>query len=265
MLPFAYTDELIETVEAWDGTIGAPSPRNRKTDRIRVFKNRFVEEVLATSHPALPGLWFGPFIAYGLFAAVTSPNFGFAWGLGLYAAGILGWTLLEYSLHRWAFHFHVDPDDFDAKMRLFMLHGYHHEFPNDKWRLVAPPLLSWPLAVLVYGGYWACFGTEYAWVLFGGTTAGYLGYDWAHYYTHHFRPKNPVGKLIRRSHMVHHYKLFQLNMGISSPLWDWILGTWGWTEDAVKGALAADRAAAEARAASQAATSANPLDDAAAK
>ena len=247
MNPFAYTDELLETVDAWDGTIGAPSPRNRKTERIRVFKNRFVEDVLATSHPLLPGVWFGGFIVYGLGLAVTSTNFGILAGLGMYLVGILAWTLLEYSLHRWAFHFHVAPDDFDAKMRLFMLHGYHHEFPNDKLRLVAPPLLSWPIAALVYGGYWSLFGTEIALVLFGGTTAGYLAYDWAHYYTHHFSPKNPVGKLIRRSHMVHHFKLFQLNMGISSPLWDWILGTWGWSDAAVKEALAADRAAARER------------------
>ncbi|MCO4744844.1 MAG: sterol desaturase family protein [Proteobacteria bacterium] len=253
MNPFAYTDELIETVKAWDGTIGAPSARNRKTERMRVFKNNFVEDVLATSRWWLPGVWFGGFIAYGFYLAVVG-DMGMAKGLGLYGAGILGWTFIEYALHRWAFHFHVEPDDFDAKMRLFLLHGYHHEFPNDKLRLVAPPMLSWPLAVIILGTYTLIGGLEPALILFGGTTCGYLFYDWTHYGTHHFRPKDPVFKLIRRSHMIHHYKLFQLNMGISTPLWDWILGSWGWSQDAVKEALAEDRKLAKERAAQQALT-----------
>ena len=37
--------------------------------------------------------------------------------------------------------------------------------------------------------------------------------------------------------MVHHFKLFHLNMGISSPFWDFILGSFAWSEDAVKEAL----------------------------
>jgi len=237
-----YTDELVDTIEAWDGTIGAPSARNRKTNRIRVFKNRFIEDVFATSHPIMPGVWFGPVIGYGLYAAVTSADFGAVMGLALFAVGVLVWTLMEYSLHRWAFHWTPNLDRFDSKLRLFMLHGYHHEFPNDKWRLVAPPVLSWPIAAVTAAFYGLVAGPTFFWPLFAGTVAGYVAYDWTHYATHHFKPRTGFGKMVRRAHMVHHFKVFHLNMGISSPLWDFVLGSYAWSDDAVRDAVAEAKA-----------------------
>ncbi|MCC7535980.1 MAG: hypothetical protein IT379_07195, partial [Deltaproteobacteria bacterium] len=62
------TDECRTAIEGWDGRFGSPSPQNRGKRALRVFKNGFVERVFATSHPILPGLWFGPIIVYGLYA-----------------------------------------------------------------------------------------------------------------------------------------------------------------------------------------------------
>ena len=237
---FDLTDEIIEVIERWDGTIGAPSPENRKRNRVQVMKNRFIEDVFATSHPIMPGVWFGPVIAYGLYATVTSESFGALAGLGMFAVGVLIWTLIEYVLHRWLFHW-TPRDTFSSKMKLFMMHGYHHEFPNDKWRLVAPPLMSWPIAAVVAAFYWMVAPTWF-WPLFAGTVAGYLAYDWTHYATHHFKARTPFGKMVKRAHMIHHFKVFHLNMGISSPLWDFLLGSFAWSEDAVKDALAEAKA-----------------------
>lgn len=232
-----FTDEFLEVFERWDGTVGAPSPENRKTQRVRVYKNAFVENVLATSHPILPGVWFGGFIVYGLYAAVVGEQ-GPVLGLGVYFLGVLAFTLIEYLLHRFPFHYQGDGSR-SARLRLFLMHGYHHEFPNDPWRLVAPPIMSWPVALVVGFAYWLMFGFGDWWfIVFGGTCAGYLYYDWAHYYTHHARnPRTWFGKTIRRAHAVHHYKLHDLNMGISSPLWDLVFGTFGWSTAAQKEAM----------------------------
>ncbi len=236
MALFDFTDEFHRTIDRWDGSIGAPSPENRKINRIRVYKNGFVEHILASSHPILPGVWFGWAVFYGAYLALVQTDHVVSSGM-LFFAGVLAFTLLEYGLHRFVFHF--DPgDDRNAKIRLFLMHGLHHEFPNDKWRLVAPPLMSFPIAAVVFAVYWLLLSPTNAFVLFGGTCLGYLFYDWTHYYTHHFRnPKTRVGKLLRRAHAVHHYKLFHLNMGISSPLWDFIFGTYAWSEEARKTAL----------------------------
>jgi sterol desaturase/sphingolipid hydroxylase (fatty acid hydroxylase superfamily) len=140
----------------------------------------------------------------------------------LLLAGVLLWTLLEYLLHRWLFH--LPPVGPGGKMRAFLMHGYHHEFPNDKMRLVAPPLMGWTLALSVGIVYALLFGKHWA-PLFGGTALGYLGYDWIHYYTHHFHPRNRVGKWLRRYHLMHHFQDSTVRYGISSPLWDLVFRT----------------------------------------
>ena len=236
-----FTDDFNQVLDEWDGTVGAPSRKNRKRTAVRIYKNGFMEHVIATSHPAMPGVWFGPFIAYGLYTVFTGPQ-GIGAGLGVFVSGVLAFSLLEYLLHRFPFHWPHGPSR-ASKLRLFIMHGYHHQFPNDPRRLVAPPALSWPIAAIVLLAYWLVLGSPYMWILFGGTAVGYLAYDWIHYYTHHVRsPSTFIGKRLRRAHAVHHYQIFHLNMGISSPLWDYVFGTFAWSDDTVKKAIAETRA-----------------------
>ena len=218
------TDEIRTAVDRWDGSFGAPAQENKKTEAVQVFASKFLERVFATSHPFLPVVWFGPFIVYGLVVPFTSAGVGVTRGLALYALGVLAWTFVEYMLHR--FVFHLKPgESYGSKMRIFMMHGYHHQFPNDRMRLVAPPIMSWPVALVFILMYRAIFGADLWWTIFGGTSLGYLAYDWIHYYTHHFRPTTALGKFLRRNHMIHHFNNPEANHGISSPLWDYALGT----------------------------------------
>ena len=139
--------------------------------------------------------------------------------------GFLAWTLIEYLLHRFVFHLVPEPT-FESKLKQFMVHGYHHEFPNDRMRLVAPLLLSVPIgAVVARGVLPARRALLTGCMIFAGTVLGYITYDWVHYYTHHFRPTTRLGKFLRRYHMEHHYKDSGSHFGISSPLWDWVFGT----------------------------------------
>lgn len=232
------TTEIRTAVDRWDGTYGAPAQENKRALALRVFVSSFVERGFATSHPILPGIWFGAFIVYGLVVPFTNPSVGVARGLALYTSGILLWTLIEYVLHRWVFH--LKPTSPESKWRQFMMHGYHHQFPNDKMRLVAPPLMSWPLAALFAVIFRSALGPNLWWTLFGGTAAGYLAYDWIHYYTHHFRPTTALGKFLRKNHMIHHFGNPRMNHGISSPLWDFAFGTFqgkGNTRDTTRGAV----------------------------
>ncbi len=199
-----------------------PSRRDRPVS-IRVFENDFIEKVFARAHPITPIIWFGPFMIYGLWDGLRSV--GALRAVGWFAAGWLIWTLMEYLLHR--FVFHAEAHTPEQRFRSFMVHGYHHEFPKDKLRLVAPPLMSWTLAVPTLIGFHYAFG-ELKWVVFAGTTAGYVAYDWIHYYTHHFRPGNPVGKWLKSYHLLHHFDEHhgRKRYGVSSPLWDLVFGTY---------------------------------------
>ena len=107
----------------------------------------------------------------------------------------------------------------------FIIHGVHHDHPNDKMRLVMPPGASIPLALLFFGAFWLIFGSPTAYPLFAGFLVGYLTYDYMHYYLHHFVPKSTLGKRLREQHMRHHFQDHRYGYGVSSPIWDVVFGT----------------------------------------
>jgi sterol desaturase/sphingolipid hydroxylase (fatty acid hydroxylase superfamily) len=106
----------------------------------------------------------------------------------------------------------------------FIIHGVHHDHPNDKLRLVMPPAVSIPLAALFLLAFSALFG-DAAFPLFAGFIAGYLTYDYTHYYVHHFVPRSDLGKRLREQHMRHHFQDHRFGFGVSSPLWDAVFRT----------------------------------------
>ncbi len=230
----AYTEDCLNAAAgSWPASgawaLGQPQVQAARSGRrpttIRLFKNGFVEHVLAKAHPLTPILWFGPLIAYGLYRGVH--RFGLLGELGLFVMGWLIWTLFEYVMHRFFFHLRAD-DSAKSRLRAFLRHGYHHEFPNDKLRLVAPPLMSWPLGAAIIAIYLWLLGPATAFALFAGTASGYIGYDWIHYYVHHFRPRTRLGRWLKGYHMHHHFdaRLPNARFGVSTPLWDWVFGTY---------------------------------------
>jgi sterol desaturase/sphingolipid hydroxylase (fatty acid hydroxylase superfamily) len=220
----SFTDDLLDTVRHWDGTLLRPSSENRERESVRVFKADWFEGWFATAHPAFPGAFWGPVIAGCIYFSVRDTDTTLAAGVAMFGLGFLLWTLLEYVLHRYLFHLAPEPT-FESKLKQFMVHGYHHEFPNDRMRLVAPLILSGPISIVTAALYYVLAGPQYWLTGFAGTVAGYLAYDWIHYYTHHFRPTTRLGKYLRRYHMEHHYRDSESHFGISSPLWDWVFGT----------------------------------------
>ena len=232
MAKSVYTDQCLEAIDRWSGMPEAPNPWSRQFPRgIPLMKNRLAEKVIGQAHPITPGIWFGPFIIYGLYKGFAMGQIGMT--IGLFIAGWLIWSLLEYVLHRWVFHYVASSQW--GKKQMFFIHGYHHEFPSDGMRLVAPIFMSWPLAVVFALVYYLFLGPNHWLQLFAGSAAGYLAYDWIHYYTHHFTPRNPIGKFLRKYHMLHHYKDGEAYFGISSPLWDFVFGTFKSTKSTSAG------------------------------
>ena len=200
-----------------DGTV-------RRTDVLRasppMFESKLLD-ALSRVHPAVPILIFVP--------AITLL---FAWGLsltslpvaiGLFAAGYALWTLFEYWLHRLVFHF--EPDEGLGARFHWIIHGVHHDHPNDPMRLVMPPAVSVPLAAGVFGLIYLLAGHDYAPGIGAGFFAGYLVYDMMHYYLHHFRPHGRLGRMLRERHMRHHFQDDTKGFGISAPYWDEVFRT----------------------------------------
>jgi dihydroceramide fatty acyl 2-hydroxylase len=142
----------------------------------------------------------------------------------LYAAGGYAlWTLAEYWIHRVIFHFEPE-EGFGARLH-WMVHGVHHDHPNDPLRLVMPPAASVPLALAFYALFWLVLGADRAFAFGAGFLAGYLAYDMIHYHLHHHTPRTRVGRWLRELHMRHHFQDDERGFGISAPYWDRVFGT----------------------------------------
>ena len=186
-----------------------------------LFQSRFLD-FFSRIHPAVPALIYIPAIA-ALIVLGANRGQGALEIIGLFIGGIAIWTFSEYWLHRLVFHW--DPDNEIGHRLHFIIHGVHHDHPNDKMRLVMPPGASIPLALLFFGLFWLIFGTPMAYPLFAGFLAGYLMYDYMHYYLHHAVPKSELGKHLREQHMRHHFQDHRFGYGVSSPLWDVVFRT----------------------------------------
>ncbi len=186
-----------------------------------LFESRFLD-FFSRIHPVVPALIYVPVIV-ALFVIGANQGQGALELIGLFAAGVFIWTLSEYWLHRLIFHW--EPDNAFGRRMHFIIHGVHHDHPNDKLRLVMPPGASIPLALLFAGLFWLIFGTPTAYPLFAGFLTGYLGYDYMHYYLHHFVPKSRLGKHLREQHMRHHFQDHRYGFGVSTPLWDAVFRT----------------------------------------
>ena len=216
---------MITDLNRWNGILSSPSPEALKSPNgIRVFKNSLLEKVIARAHWTVPGLWVLPLATY--FCVKSVDILSVEQTAALVLSGILCWSLLEYGIHKYLFHFRITPEMNPAlKKTIFTLHGYHHEYPNDPGRLVMPIALSWPLGSLLGLFFWGTLGTTLFFPVFSGVMLGYLSYDWVHYYSHHGRPTTRVGKYLHKFHAIHHFIDENQNFGISSPVWDWIWGT----------------------------------------
>jgi len=138
-------------------------------------------------------------------------------------AGFFLWTLVEYLLHRFVFHYESEGQ---LGQRIhFLIHGLHHNDPIDPTRLVMPPVASLILAVIFYSAFQCVLGPVFVEPFFAFFLIGYLCYDYIHFAVHHFTPRTRLGKFLKQSHMQHHYVNPNIHLGVSSPLWDYVFGT----------------------------------------
>ena len=187
-----------------------------------MFENELLEK-FSRSHPITPFGVYVPLIGTLLYRT-WARHVPLLSMVGLCVGGLLVWTLTEYVLHRYIFHWYKDTAW--GRRVHFLLHGVHHDFPNDADRLVMPLLTSVPLAVIFYTLFYFAFGgMRYAEPFFAGFAIGYLAYDGTHYAVHHFKQTSRIGKLIKRHHMLHHHADHDGGFGVSSPIWDYVFGT----------------------------------------
>lgn len=185
----------------------------------RMFKSDLLES-LSKVHFSVPLFLFIPIISYFYWRAIMMYPGGSVLVISI-IGGLLIWTITEYSLHRFIFHYEP-PSKWGQRIH-FIFHGVHHDFPNDALRLVMPPSVSLPLATGFYFLFKAILHVTYLNGFFASFLVGYLFYDISHYALHHKQFKSALWKKLKDHHMHHHYMDSTKGYGVSSPLWDDIL------------------------------------------
>lgn len=163
------------------------------------------------------------------FALVPVAALGLAWfssrgelGLGgivaAIAAGMLAWSLAEYWIHRLIFH--------GAWSRFEPMHHMHHALPKDMIGLASWATFTAFAGVLLVvatfaGGAIACAFTA-------GVMAGYLFYCAIHVRFHHHGEGARLSRYVAfmNRHHVGHHRGGKGNFGVSSPIWDFVFGTY---------------------------------------
>jgi len=195
---------------------------SNKDETVRMFDNDILE-AMSKVHFSVPLYIFIPIILAFLYRAVFVFDSDFLSIVSMVLLGVIVWTLTEYMLHRFIFHY--KPSSHFGERIHFIFHGVHHDFPSDSKRLVMPPSVSLPLALLFYFLFLAIFGQEKVASFMPGFLTGYLFYDMTHYAVHHFNMHSKLWLSLKNHHMKHHYQDADKGYGVSSPVWDKIIGT----------------------------------------
>ncbi len=135
--------------------------------------------------------------------------------------GVLTWTFLEYLIHRFlGHHARLRPNPFATE------HIRHHVEGNyfaPSWKKGAVALGAIAIiivpAVRVAG---ALAGSAYV----AGFVGFYLLYEVMHRLEHTHAGIGPYGRWARRHHFTHHFTDARCNHGVTSPLWDFVFGTY---------------------------------------
>jgi 4-hydroxysphinganine ceramide fatty acyl 2-hydroxylase len=128
--------------------------------------------------------------------------------------GLFAFSFVEYFFHRWMFH---------TRIPLFAQgHQLHHEKPlgYDSLPFFLPPAVLFILTALLV----VVLPIGFTFLMMGAVTLGYIAYGLSHFTIHHVRFKNPLMRRWAGSHHVHHYHP-NSNFGVTTPLWDVLLGT----------------------------------------
>lgn len=191
----------------------------------RLFDNPFLESLTKTN-PLQSSLVYAPTIAAFLYVGIAVFGLEVQTAIWIFLVGIASWSISEYLLHRYIFHW-VSDNKYIYRFH-YLVHGVHHEYPHDEERLIMPPvpglILASVLFCLFYPVFWVAGGGMYAWAFFPGWFLGYLLYTYIHYSIHKYDPPKGLEYLWQHHHL-HHFKYPQLAFGVSSWIWDKVFRT----------------------------------------
>jgi 4-hydroxysphinganine ceramide fatty acyl 2-hydroxylase len=190
------------TLDEYAKYINEPKHLVNPARDVIMFDNWFLENGSKTPWWCIPFAYLP--VEYYFISQFSESLF---FNLAVILAGILFWSFSEYMLHRFFFHGedywmrHVPKSGFLYAFH-YTIHGIHHCFPMDKYRLVFPPVPGHiTLYIFFYIPSMSLMPPEIAYPFLIGNLIGYQMYDFLHYFFHHFNAAE--GSFIKQMKVYH--------------------------------------------------------------
>ncbi len=132
----------------------------------------------------------------------------------LFFAGIFLWTFVEYFVHGVLSH---RRRGFPARA-----HASHHRNPGG---VFTSPRAWIPPALAVFVLFTLALGLARALPLWTGLITGFALYELFHWHIHFRTPRTRWGRRLRAHHLAHHYVNPRAYFGVTTRLWDRLLGS----------------------------------------
>jgi len=140
--------------------------------------------------------------------------------------GVLIWTLLESTLHRFVFHIQLPLRDPRMREIVNASHLAHHASPRDRTKVLVHPLYGLVISTILFTVLLAISGSAFSAAgVITGIWTGFLYYEAVHYRVHFSLSESGFIARQRRRHFYHHFANNKRSFGVTSPLWDYVFGT----------------------------------------
>ena len=190
-----------------------------------IFKNSFLESLTKTSLKQNIFV-YGMIVVLMIYNAIFIQELPLLTCIILFVFSLFFWTLAEYLLHRYLFHW-ISENKFVQRFH-FIMHGSHHLYPRDTERLLMPPVPGIIMATILFSIFYVIFTLLgyplYTWGFFPGFFLDEILLSFLHRATHVAKPPKRF-KYLWRHHSLHHYKYPDKAFGVSNTLWDRVFGT----------------------------------------
>jgi len=178
----------------------------------------------------LPNWLFLGLLALGLTYILQTGALWQYWYISLVLLALT--PLIEYFTHKYVLHM---PRPAQAEKQRFWallanrIHYLHHEDPKVVKHVFAELWFTLPALTFYTLLTYALSRSLPVTAVFITTLIAYfLFYEWVHFIAHFdgYTPHTAYGRYMKKFHLWHHYKNESYWMGITSPVADWLFGSW---------------------------------------
>lgn len=194
----------------------------KTSGRAQIFQNKWLEMLTFTS-PLESSLTSWSIAAISVWIGLSFWPHNTAAQAAIWTGiGLVSWSLAEYLLHRYLFH--LPETAFRGSKRFtYLIHGVHHEYPNDASRTLMPFVPKLIFSVVFLGLFTLILGSKGPFFS-AGFMLGYYFYSMMHYAIHRYKAPSFLRGLWTHHHL-HHHLHDDKAFGVSSTLWDRIFNT----------------------------------------